>query len=46
MMPNMGMMGNMSTTTMGSMNMTANVSANAAFQKKTDQAFSAFGSFK
>ena len=45
-MANMGMTGNMSSNTMGSMNMQANVSANAAFQKRTDQAFSAFGKLK
>ena len=45
-MPNMGMMGNMSSTSAGSMNMQANMTANAAFQKRTDQAFSSFGSFK
>ena len=40
-----GMMGGMSSTTVGSMNMMANVTANAAFQKRTDQAFSSFGNF-
>lgn len=44
--PTMGMMGNMSSNTMGSMSMQANVKANAAFQKRTDQAFSSFGNLK
>ena len=45
-MANMDMMGNMSSNTIGSMNMQANMTVNAAFQKRTDQAFSAFGNIK